>query len=135
MEDVVKALRTVQELKTHPYPDNIFTSCFYLFEPGSEPQRPSSSTDSTLTVPWKEVRATFDIAHLRPCHFVSRDNRGGHTLFTVQIRNRPRTKYRVPNIHVVTGVPRHAIQFADKMYTTDQLLKNAFRHPMGLDVN
>jgi hypothetical protein len=31
LEDVVKSLRTESELAENPYPDNVFTSCFYRY--------------------------------------------------------------------------------------------------------
>ena len=33
---------------------------------------------------------------------------------------------------IVTHVPREAIRFSDKLYTTDQHLEYAFRHPIGM---
>lgn len=51
------------------------------------------------------------------------------------MRNRPNMdpKERIPSrrIHVVSGVPRIAIRFSDRLYTTDQHLDNAFRHEIG----
>ena len=41
---------------------------------------------------------------------------------------------RIPRgaMHVVNHVPRHAIRFSDKLYTTDQHLPSAFRHEIAL---
>ena len=54
----------------------------------------------------------------------------------VQIRNRPNLApdARVPTgqVHIVTQVPRHAIRFTDKIYTTDPHLPTAFRHEIHL---
>jgi hypothetical protein len=40
----------------------------------------------------------------------------------------------IPNgsLHIVNGVPRSAIRFMDKYYTTDQHLENAFRHEIQI---
>ena len=38
----------------------------------------------------------------------------------------------LPKRHIVSKVPRPAIRFTDKMYTTDQHLQQAFRHWIGM---
>ncbi len=77
--------------------------------------------------------------NLRPCvvmdHHVGND---GELLYTVRIFNRPglSPSTRVPTgkPHIVTGVPRFAIVFSDKLYTSDQHLENAFRQEIGLSI-
>ena len=59
-------------------------------------------------------------------------------LYTVVVRNRYglRPEERIPagHMHVVAKVPRRAIRFTDKIYTTDQHLPGAFRHEIGLEI-
>ena len=56
--------------------------------------------------------------------------------YTVSIRNRYglTSAERIPNgtTHIVTSVPRHAIQFSNKLYTTDQHSQHAFRHEIHM---
>jgi hypothetical protein len=95
------------------------------------------------------TRGIFLLTHLQPCTVLKRtatakstslhqnNSKGGTTTYyTVQIRNRfglPSSE-RIPKdmIHIITHVPRHAIRFSDKMYTTDQHLENAFRKEIGI---
>jgi hypothetical protein len=131
MDDVVKVLRTQEELQTYPYPANIFTSCFYRYQDFAHSTHNADPT-ALVTVQWQQTRHTFELTNLRPCTVLERDESKG--LFTVRILNRLglSANERVPSVHIVTHVPRKAIRFSDKSYTTDQHLKNAFRHPIGL---
>jgi len=147
-DDVIKALRTEKELRSHPYPTNVFTSCFYKYSDNKEAVekeklKSSNNKDknSVTTFRWNQTRSTFELRNLRPCSILQRqngnknDNKDG-TLFTVRIRNRYglANKERIPNgdMHIVTHVPRQAIRFSDKIYTTDQHLEGAFRHEIGI---
>jgi hypothetical protein len=146
-DDAIRSLRIESELKTLPYPENIFTSCFYRYSDhknqSKSPRSPSSATkpdqggDVVVTVQWKQTRGIFELSNLRPCHVLQREHRGGKegTVFTVQIRNRPQLKPSevIPkgSVHIVNRVPRHAIRFSDKMYSTDQHLESAFRHEIN----
>lgn len=133
-DDAIQSLRLEKELKTHPYPDNIFTSCFYKYN-ATEDKRTSSERNSVTTVPWQMSRGLFELSNLRPCLVLERqhDTKKG-TTFTVQIKNRfgLSPEQRVSGAHIVTEVPRRAIRFSDKIYTTDQHLPGAFRHPIGI---
>jgi SET domain len=146
-DDAIRSLRIESELKTLPYPENIFTSCFYRYSDhknkskthlaSSTATKPDQDGDVVVTVQWKQTRGIFELSNLRPCHVLQREHRGGKegTVFTVQIRNRPQLKPSevIPkgSIHIVNRVPRHAIRFSDKMYSTDQHLESAFRHEMN----
>jgi hypothetical protein len=140
VEDAVKSLRTQEELAVHPYPDNVFTSCFYRYSDHVDEVAAQSTTSdaATTSVRWEQTRSLFDLQNLRPCHVLQRqqDPKMG-TVFTVQIRNRYglSARERLPKdapLHIVTHVPRHAIRFSDKLYTSDQHLEGAFRHEIGL---
>ena len=139
-DDVVRSLRTTEELEQHSYPDNVFTSCFYRYSDNAndKTQTSSSSSDSTTTattsVRWQQTRGIFELQNLRPCKVLQRqtDPQLG-TVYTVQIRNRlglPSTERLSSSgtYHIVTHLPRRAIRFSDKRYTTDQHLEQAFRH-------
>jgi hypothetical protein len=149
-DDVIQALRTEAELQTHPYPENVFTSCFYKYSDNKERAESVSTTngqsftkESTTTFQWNMTRGLFELKNLRPCNVLQRhnplpteDQKKKGTTFTVQIRNR---KGLLPNetipkglVHIVTNVPRYAIRLSDKAYTTDQHLPSAFRKEIGL---
>ena len=147
-DDAIRALRLESELDRHPYPNNIFTSCFYRYSDHNQnggssgtgaagASTTTTSTTITTTVPWKATRGIFELSNLRPCRILRREHRPKEgTVFTVQVKNRPHLhpKEIIPpgEYRVVERVPRHAIRFSDKPYTTDQHLDNAFRHEIGL---
>lgn len=152
-DDIIQNLRTDIELKQYPYPDNIFTSCFYKYSDNQiaaeKHQRKKSKNDQIVTTfKWNMTRGIFEMNHLRPCNILKRttvqnknNNKGGSgssttTYFTVQIRNRFGLSLteRIPKdmTHIVTHVPRYAIRLTDKLYTTDQHLENAFRKEIGI---
>jgi hypothetical protein len=138
MEDVVKTLRLESELAEHPYPDNVFTSCFYRYADHKEAaEKHTAGAEAVTTFRWNMTRGLFELRNLRPCKILQReqDPKQG-TLFTVRIMNRYglTAEERIPKgaMHIVTHVPRRAVRFSDKIYTTDQHLENAFRHEIGV---
>ena len=140
-DDVIKTLRTERELKEHPYPDNVFTSCFYRYTDNKQntvdkhASLASSNKMTTTTVRWNMTRGIFELRNLRPCNVLKRDKdpKKGTMLYTVQIRNRNGlpAEERISDVHIVTHVPRKAIRFSDKIYSSDQHLEGAFRHEIG----
>lgn len=110
----------------------------------AEGKSPASSSSGTTTVKWTMDRRTFEFDHLRPCNILQREKLpNGQFVYTVLIHNRPglAPEERIPftsetskrtQMHIVTGVPRVAIRFSDRAYSTDQHLENAFRHEIGL---
>lgn len=120
-------LKTESELRNAPYPSNVFTSCFYRF-------------DSKAYVPvaeWKLTKGLLQSSNLRPCSVTERISRSKDDVtYTVRMFNHPglAQSQRIPKgrSHVVRHVPRGAIIFSDKLYTTDQHLENAFRKEIGL---
>ena len=159
MEDVVSNLRTAEEQLTFPYPDNVFTACFYHYEMGDDEQSrtgkstntQSSSTSKTQTIPWEMSRGLFDMINLRPCKVIAREpasqqspqqqqqtaTGGGKMFYTAIIQNRPGLPQteQIPKgkKHIVSGIPREAIRFVDRPYTSDVHLEGAFRHNIGLE--
>jgi hypothetical protein len=139
--DVIQILRTEKELKYQPYPDNVFTSCFYRYTDNKEKAaKLPKNGDGVTAFRWQLTKGLFDPRNLRPCSVLQRHEEtmdgGSRTTFTVQIRNRyglsPEQRIPKGELHIVTHVPRQAIRFSDKIYTTDQHLENAFRHEIGL---
>lgn len=137
MEDVVRTLRLESELADHPYPENVFTSCFYRYSDDKEEAEKNTGAAAVTTFRWNMTRGLFELRNLRPCKILQRqqDPKQG-TLFTVRVMNRYglTQNERIPKgeMHIVTHVPRRAVRFSDKIYTTDQHLENAFRHEIGI---
>jgi hypothetical protein len=116
----------------------------------------------TTRAVWQSHPQVFQPTFLRPCRILERtrvsvspptatEAVGGDTddtinnaksdfLYTVEMLNRqfhPKQRSEAEEIplgerHIVMGVPREAIYFSNKPYTTDQHLQYAFRHEMGL---
>ncbi len=132
----LEILRTASELQTNPYPDNLFTSCFFRLNMEGAV---ADHSNEQHVFRWMETpRLTEQSRNLRPCVVVDRHKSlSGEALYTVRIFNRPglAPDERVPTgrPYIVEGVPRYAIEFSDKLYTTDQHLENAFRKEIGLD--
>jgi hypothetical protein len=125
-------IRTVVEQNANPYPDNIFTSCYYkvtdhVFR---------TQQAEPLVMEWMQSQGLYEPGNLRPCIILERLDRANRDSYTVRLLNRLGTKEseRIPEAVIITQVPRRAIRFSDKLYTTDQHLPKAFRHSIGLDV-
>mmetsp|Transcript_43462 Transcript_43462/g.91296 ORF Transcript_43462/g.91296 Transcript_43462/m.91296 type:complete len:605 (+) Transcript_43462:230-2044(+) len=140
-------LRTRIEQKTNPYPEDVFTSCYYKYSDHAKENPPIStdeddSTPQRSVAPWKHEM--MKARNLRPCIIVKRDEVATNDDpyvdaaydYIVQVYNRPSLdkEEQIPDgqIHYASNVPRHAIVFSDKIYTTDQHLENAFRKEIGL---
>ena len=130
-------LQTALELQSSPYPDNLFTSCYYRVNLESNFAEPINERQ---VFEWVETRSlTQESRNLRPCLVVDRQTSlSGVTFYTVRIFNRPglAPSERIPpgRPYIVTGVPGYAIEFSEKLYTSDQHLERAFRKEIGLDV-
>lgn len=137
MDEAHKVLGTVTELQSDPSLENIFTSCYYRYSMERDPVDP---TDKAQVHQWRETQGLREESrNLRPCAVMDRFPReDGEMLYTVRVFNRPglAPSERVPKGRpfILTGVPRYAIEFSDKLYTSDQHLENAFRKEMGLGV-
>ena len=146
-DDNFLILRTMQEQQTKPYPDDVFTSCYYQYtdyvKGFKDPSNASSnSVPSKSAALWKDDM--IKSRNLRPCVVLKREqpvtegNEKAYNthLYTVHVMNRPTIDEaeRIPkgHMHFATHVPRHAIVFSDKTYTTDQHLEHAFRKEIGL---
>jgi len=147
MNDVVDLLRTQEEeAKFYPYPDNLQTACFYKYEKVRQEDTPG--TGAVTVIRWKPSAGIHEFRYLRPCTILKREQETtlvgvsskSNSRYTVQMWNRAnnmtpadeRIPQREERRHIVEYVPRAAIRFVDKPYTTDTHLPNAFRHWIGL---
>ncbi|KAL7447483.1 hypothetical protein ACHAXM_011395 [Skeletonema potamos] len=156
MDDVVTNLRTAEEQVQFPYPENVFTACFYRYRYDNETTTKNDAVnkDKTKATPWKMSLGLFDMTNLRPCKVISREPANdrfatpqqlqqqgqppqGEMLYTAIIQNRPglEANERIPKgtKHVVSGIPRAAFRFVDRPYTSDIHLDGAFRHNIGVE--
>uniref|UniRef100_A0A7S4AA84 SET domain-containing protein n=1 Tax=Pseudo-nitzschia australis TaxID=44445 RepID=A0A7S4AA84_9STRA len=141
MDDTVKMIRTEQEQKDHPYPNDLLTTCFYRYSDRSEEERIAAENnenkDSLTSFRWRLTKGLYDLKNLRPCRVLKRtEDKSGRSAYAIHMLNRagldddeiiPRGE-----IHIVTHIPRAAIRFSDRAGTTDQHLRNAFRHEIGV---
>jgi len=136
-DDRYRVLKTAMELQSDPYPENLFTSCYFRYSLDREAMGPN--TPGKILI-WKDSPGlTKEPRNLRPCVVMNRHPaEDGEMQYTVRMLNRPGLipVERIPKGQpcVVTAVPRHAVEFSDKMYTTDQHLEHAFRKEIGLDI-
>ncbi|KAL7480674.1 hypothetical protein ACHAW6_007758 [Cyclotella cf. meneghiniana] len=147
MDDVASNLRTAEEQLQFPYPEYVFTACFYRYEHTKVSNNEVKSTAKSLSeaTPWKMSRGLFDMINLRPCKIIAREpaidrhsqQQGGKNFYTAIIQNRPGLSEieRIPKgvKHIVSGIPREAIRFVDRPYSSDEHLEGAFRHNIGLE--
>ncbi|CAB9496363.1 Guanylate cyclase [Seminavis robusta] len=156
LDEAVPVLGTQEEVQgSKPYPPNLLTSCFYPYvHPETKPSEgeddeKNDPTRNITSAEWRHMPGIFELRNLRPCTIMQRyevekdkDSSSGDSedpsnfYYTVVIRNRyglaPQERILPGQMHVVTRVPRRAIRFTDKVYTTDQHLQNAFRKEIGL---
>ena len=136
-----KAVRTTEEQLTEPYPSNIMTAChvewwrdYNEFEDIGE----DGVADDTeeIQFDWEGDQFMFYGFHaVRPCKILERiegDDADEQDAYSVQIFNKPQqheeSKVETFEKVVAVNVPREAIVFVDKLYSTDHYLESAFRH-------
>ena len=104
-------------------------SCYYMYKEGMH----RGYKEGPFYV-WKDSKRIFYERNLRPCIVLNRDERNEY--YTVAMLNRFGLSQdeRIPKgqKHFVTGVPRKAIKFSKKLYTTDQHSLSAFRHEIQI---
>lgn len=131
-------VRTIREQEDNPYPTNVETSCIYQYQENIDHPQWSFKFDKRNKVTytdWPSGRNEKLVPDfLRPCRILARDD----DLYTVEVTNTWAVSVgpegRIPRgvRHVVTNMPRSAIEFTDRRYSTDQNLPNAFRQEIGL---
>lgn len=139
-KDLSIQLRTETEQQSEPYPDNFLFYCHYSYEPG------------TLEGPWEWMDEWGGLP-MTPCKIVSRelsnvDDSGSAYHYTTVMLDADAMEALqgaaltgmgqfIPSgeTHILTNVPRWAIQVRDKLYSKDEFLANAFRHEMMMPDN
>jgi hypothetical protein len=137
-------LRTEEEQASDPYPyNNVFTMCYVGRE--RTPVRDDSLDDDDDVYEWTYSDGIYDdTGNLFPCQVLERDI-GDQDLSEVLGRRESVSPLEVLYTVRVTededesddetyfvSVPRDAIEFFDRPYTTDLFLRKAFRHEIHL---
>ena len=122
-------IRTEKEQETKPYPENLRTACYFVYEKSEE-----ESTGNV--VPWHSGE---NLECLRPCDVKLREGDPekvpSFTAVVHSIENifEPEECGRMPKGGVtVSGIPPDAIAIVDKPYSTDEFMHGAFRHEIGV---
>jgi hypothetical protein len=109
--------------------------------------------ERTEAIPWNMSAGLFEMSNLRPCKVIAREPATdrhapqqqqqqpppgkGNMFYTAVIQNRPGLppNERIPKDQkiIVSGIPRGAIRFVDRPYTSDVHVEGAFRHNIGLE--
>jgi len=131
-------IRTVQEQQDDPYPSSVGTVC--LYEVNMVTKTKLGGDRLLLWKPLTSVAYGWSPESWRPCDIVSRERSTGVSgehayTYTADMKNYHgiRTENSIAEYpHIVHAVPRFAIKFTYKPYWSNQHLKNAFRHSIGL---
>lgn len=118
-------IRTAEEQVTQPYPDNLQTACHF------DMAISQAALENDGKAEWK----TSNKQHcLRHCTVEAR--RGDR--YTARVFSRPGVAEselcgRLPADGIlISNMPRSAITLVDKPYTSDQHMRDAFRHEIGV---
>lgn len=134
-----KDVRTIEEQKTNPYPDNLETVCFY------DNDATIVKFDQQRQIVYTTWTTEDDWPHecMRPCRILQRyasdvddDERSeGEWFYTAEMLPFDGPQ-EICNLtggrHIATDVPWDAILIVDRPLTTDTFLDQAFRHEVGV---
>lgn len=131
--DYTLPVRTIEEQKVRPYPENVFIGCYVS---SSVEQQAGAVVDGKLQYQWVyEPRLYHTTLDMTKCEIVERYKEYVETADSIRPVGEL-YKVRVWRHHqmawIVTDVPRRAIEFFDSRYSSDLHLSRAFRHEMDL---
>ena len=141
-------LRTLDEQSSEPYPDNVVFYCHYGYHPG----------DPEGSFQWEDDWMDLRLCPCQIVSRVARDADGGEASyhyaammltsdqvdadmmpnFILRYHNGDDDRILSPRevipprgeVHILTDVPRRAIEVRDKVYAKDEFARGAFRHAM-----
>ena len=132
-------LKTVEELKTDPYPDNLQTICYY--DSDAKIERVDEETNTNYAI-WDDDSIINSLPHecMRPCNILERypdPEEEGLMLYTAEMMHfEGEEKYWFCAMrkgkHIARDVTYDGILIVDKPYTHDMFLDQAFRHEIGV---
>lgn len=131
--DLSVPLRTTKEQESEPYSNNVVFFCHYEYYEGWSEGK------------W-EWEAGWEAAPLYPCKIISRKSTAAedgsieyhYDAIMITLSEMMESNLIAPagevipdgEEHILTTIPRPAIQARDKMYTKDEYMPNSFRHEM-----
>jgi SET domain len=128
-DDNVTRLRTAFEEIEHPtYADSLQLKCdssVYSFPAECLEHYQNGTLEHFL---WKTDLAWWPCSILR----YRMDNETGDYLYTIHLYETTEDGTTITNSNLIEDVPRAGIHFADKPYTSDVFLPNAFRHDIRI---
>ena len=127
-------IKTTEERKEDPYPENLFVGFQMEYDP-SEPSDAQEEKDGVLikTFLWSNVSRNRT-SPVWPCAVPERvKTSSGEEVYTIILHNHPdmeQDDFSIPSNQTVkiTGVPREGLTFVDRVDSTDMLLTTVFRH-------
>ena len=131
-------LKTVEELKSDPYPDNLQTVCY--FDSDANVERVDKETNTIYAV-WEDESLPHEC--IRPCTILERypdpdPEYAGQMLYTTEMMHFEGEEHywfcnlKFPGRHIARDVNYDGILILDKPYTHDMFLDQAFRHEIGV---
>ena len=118
----LKDILTEKEQKNKPYQSHVATICFV---------RATVMDFNGPSTKWSNFKVESDASNMSDsfrCRVTKRSKNGLSYDVVAQADDFETTAHEV----VITDVPRHAIEFVNQPYTSDQHLENAFRHSIGI---
>jgi hypothetical protein len=137
-------LRTIKEIQTDPYPQNIYLECIFPHEFILYAKKHTwpSGEEYVWWYPDNLDQQFFTSTNddRRECEIIERiksksgnDHGPDRFMYNVTMKSKSSLDNMPDNISlVVSELPRTAIQFADKSYTLDEFMAGTFRHHMHL---
>jgi len=125
--NAIEVLKTETEFifENYIYPENAMTICFV--------DNRIDDRKDLIGAQWQSYRIISDrLTNSRPCEVVQRitkvDAETGKDVYYYNARIENKKGAAL----VVGGIPRDAIEIVNKSYTSDQHLRNGFRHPIHI---
>ena len=137
--DKIHTLTERQQGAHYEYPENMEIFCYYAIhlqqqeqqKLGNELDHGGEEDSNTNYYSWND-----DGTHscLRPCKVLSRYKNDQYHTIKLQKRHNMRVvdSCEIDSDIIISDVPKQAIRIVNKPYTTDVLLKVAFRHEIGV---
>jgi hypothetical protein len=120
MEEVI---RTAEETKSNPYPENAMIICFV------QNSIDEAVKEGEKEIAWSKYQATpSSLRNTRACNIINRyesfDQLGNETevFYDAKLRTEDNIEF------MLRRIPRRAIEFVNREYTSDQHLIQGFRH-------
>jgi len=137
-KDRDSAVKTLQEQLSDPYLPDVEITCIFEYEAKDDGKEEGENGLRYILKQWN-LGLHWGIQggkHHRPCDILSRKRFGKHYFYTARVYNYDimYEEQKIPDssVLVVTKIPRWAIQFTEKSYSSNQHYENSFRQPITI---